>query len=108
MEMPGFLSVYREIHNSDPSGIEWDAINLLSELFGPNFVWGPPGMDQRAIEPLRKAFYAAASSPDFIAKQDKVFGFRYEPIAIDDAQRIVARMSQVDPKLIAFFKNFMK
>ncbi|MGD9714751.1 MAG: hypothetical protein AB7V46_22225, partial [Thermomicrobiales bacterium] len=107
--MPTLLGTYKALYGKSPSGIEWDALQLMADLYGSvsNFVWGPPGMDTKAVEPLRKAFYAAASDPKFLAEQDRVFGFRYESVPIDEAQNVVAQLSKVDGKLVEYFKQLM-
>jgi hypothetical protein len=109
-DMPSLLTVYKQAFGKMPDGPEWQAIGLLSELYGTvsNFIWGPPGMDEKAVASLRKAFYVAASDPAFLAEMDKVFGFRYQPVPIETARKVIAKIDKVDPKLVAFFKRLMK
>ena len=109
-DIPAFLSVYKQVHGKVPTGAKWDAMELVTELYGSasNFVWGPPGMNELAITVLRKAFYSAAADSQFGADQDKAFGFRYEPVEIAKSQKIVDRLSTVTPELVAFFKEFMR
>jgi tripartite-type tricarboxylate transporter receptor subunit TctC len=109
-DMPSLLTVYKEAFGKMPSGIEWQAVELLSDLHGTvaNFIWGPPGMDEKAVAALRKAFYATTSDPAFLAELDKVFGFRYQPVSVETARKVIAKLDNVDPKLVAFFQALMK
>lgn len=108
--MPTFLRIFHDAHGTEPAGIEWQALQLLLDLYGSvgNFIWGPPGMDARAAAALRKAFYAAAADPAFAAEQDKTFGFRYGVVPIDEAQKVVERLNNVAPDVAAFFQAFMR
>lgn len=109
-EIPAFLEVYREMHGGKPSGIEWDALELITDLYGnaSNFVWGPPGMNPAALPPLQKAFAATMVDPEFIAEQEKTFGHKHENVTSDEAQRIMARFNNVEPRLVEFFQKFMQ
>lgn len=104
-EMTSFLDLYRQIHGSGPSGFEWEAFELLNDLYGnaSNFVWGPPGMEPAALPPLQKAFAATLLDPEFIAEQKKMFGLVYENVPAEEAEKIVARIGNVDPKMIEYF-----
>jgi tripartite-type tricarboxylate transporter receptor subunit TctC len=107
--MPTLLGTYREVYGKMPAGTEADALAMVADLYGSvaNVVWGPPGMAPEAVAPLRQAFYAAASDPSFQAEQDRTFGFRYEPVPVAEAEQVVAGLSKVDPKLVAYFKQLM-
>jgi hypothetical protein len=109
-EIPPFLDVYREVHGGKPSGIEWDALELMTDLYGngSNFVWGPPGMIPAALAPLQKAFAATMVDPELIAEQEKTFGHKYENVTAAEAQRVMARFSSVEPRLVEFFHKFMQ
>jgi len=109
-DMKPFLEVYRRARGGEPSGIEWDALETLSTFYGvtQQFVWGPPGMDPRALAELREAFYKTVADPESIAEQEKIFGFRYEAVDIKEAESVVAKLKSVDPKLVAFFKKYME
>lgn len=106
--MPAFQDVYREV-GGKPEGLEWEALELLADLYGSvsNFVWGPPGMNPAAIEPLRKAFAKAMVDEEFIAEQMKLYGFTHENVGEAETKRIVGLIPNVKPELIAFFKKFM-
>lgn len=109
-EIPPFLDVYREVHGGRPSGTEWDALELITDLYGnaSNFVWGPPGMDPAALPPLRKAFAAAMVDPEFLAEQEKTTGHRHEHVSAAEIQQIMARFGNVEPRLVEFFQKFMR
>lgn len=109
-EIPPFLDVYRAIHGGKPSGIEWDALELITDLYGnaSNFVWGPPGMDPAALSPLQRAFAATMVDPEFIADQEKSSGHRHDNVSAAEIQRIMARFGSVEPRLVEFFQKFMR
>ena len=106
--MPAFQDVYREV-GGKPEGLEWEALELLADLYGSvsNFVWGPPGMNPAALEPLRKAFAKAMVDEEFIGEQMKLYGFTHENVDAAETKRIVGLIPNVKPELVAFFKKFM-
>ena len=109
-EMTSFLDLYRQLHGGSPSGFDWEAFELLNDLYGnaSNFVWGPPGMDLAALPALQKAFAATLLDPEFIAEQKKMFGLVYENVTSEDAQKIVSRIRNVDPKMVEYFLKLMQ
>ena len=109
-DMQPFAEVYRRARGGSPAGLEWEALLALSTFYGTatNFLWGPPGMDPRALAPLAKAFAAAVVDPVSAAEQEKAFGFAYDLIALDAAAQAVASLDKVDPRLVAFFKAYVK
>lgn len=109
-EMTSFLDLYRQIHGTGPSGFEWEAFELLNDLYGnaSNFVWGPPGMEPAALPPLQKAFAATLLDPEFIAEQKRMFGLVYENVTSEEAKAIIARIGSVDPKMVEFFVKLMQ
>lgn len=108
-DMPAFQDVYTEVHGSDRSSIEWKALELLSDLYGAsNFVLGPQGMDPAATAALREAMAKTMTDADFLAEQNKVFGFPHEYVALDEVQNIVAKIGTVRPELVEFFQKLMK
>lgn len=109
-DMPAFLDVYRQLRGDPRGGIEWEALELLTDFYGSasNFVWGPEGMDPAAIEPLRKAFALTMADPEFIAEQNQVFGFPHENLPLAEASKIIARLGHVSPALVEFFNKLMK
>lgn len=108
--MPAFLDVYRKIYGSNPSGIEAEALDLLTSLYGraSNVVWGPPGMDPKAAEALRKAFVATFADPAFVAEQEKIFGFEYKDVDPDEVTKITTQLRAAKPELVAYFKKLMQ
>lgn len=109
-DLPDFIEVLQKVKPGKPSGIEWEAFELLSSLYGTisNVIWGPPGMNATAESEMRKAFLAAASDPESVEEQKKVFGFNYAPVAAADTRGIIELVETVDPKLKAFYKDFIK
>ncbi len=109
-DLPNFLDVLQRVKPGKPTGPEWEAFELLSSLYGTisNVIWGPPGMDATAAAEMRKAFLAAATDPESIDEQKKVFGFNYAPVSDADTQGIIYQVENVDPKMKTFFKEFIK
>ena len=108
-DMPSFQSVYRDVIGPNQTGIDWEALELLTDLYGSasNFVWGPPNMDPRAIEPLRAAVAKTMADPEFIAEQNALFGFPHEYLTPSEAQKIISRINTVSPQLIEYFSKLM-
>lgn len=109
-DMPSFTDVLQRVKPGKPSGIEWEAFELLSALYGTvsNMVWGPPEMNPAAVSEIRRAFVAAANDPESIAEQRKVFGFQYAPVGLEDTRKIIELVENVDPGMRAFYKEFIK
>lgn len=107
-DMPAFQDVFRQVGGT-PSGIEWEALELLTDLYGAvsNFVWGPPGMDASALAALRKAFHATMIDEEFVAEQKKLYSFAHEDVDAAEARRIISLIPNAKPELAAFFKKFM-
>lgn len=107
--LPTFLSAYRAAYGGDPSGPDWDALRFASEVYGVagNFIWGPPGMHEKAAEILRQAFAKAFVDPGFLAEQDKTFRFRHPPVPIEEARKVVAKLAAVDESMTRFFQTLM-
>ena len=108
-DMPAFQDVYRDLIGPERTGIDWEALELLTDLYGSasNFVWGPPNMEQAAIEPLRKAIASTMVDPEFIAEQNSLFGFPHEYLTPSEAQKIIARINTVSPQLVEYFSKMM-
>lgn len=109
-DMRPFPEVYERALGKAPSGIAWDAMQAVTTFYGTatNLLWGPPGMDQRAVAVMAKAFAAAVVDPEAIAEQEKAFGFAYEPVPMDAVAKMLASLGSMDPRLVAFFKDYMK
>ena len=106
--MPAFQDVFREI-GGKATGLEWEALELLADLYGSvsNFVWAPPGVEPASLAPLRKAVLAAMSDEEFIAEQNKLYGFTHQYVNAEETKRIVSLIPNVKPELVTFFKTFM-
>ncbi len=109
-EMKTFLEVYREIKGKDPSGPYWDALKLVLELRGvvTNVFVGPPGMNTEAVAALQAGFDKMITDPANIAQQKKSIGFAYEKVSNETARRFIADLNKVDPKVVAFWKDYIK
>ena len=108
-DMPAFQDVYRDLIGPERTGIDWEALELLTDLYGSasNFVWGPQSMEPAAIEPLRKAIASTMVDAEFIAEQNTLFGFPHEYLKPNEAQKIIARINSVSPQLVDYFSKMM-
>ena len=110
LKTPSFVSAYRDAFNKEPDGPEWELLKLVSDLYSnvTHFIWAPPGVDPSIADQLRKAFDATASDPALQMEQESIFGLRYEPVPIKEAQRIVNGLDHVDPQIVGYLGNYMK
>lgn len=109
-DMPAYHDVYRAVRGEKYESLEWKALELLTDLYGsgPNFVWGPPGMDPRATAALRKAFDVTVVDKAYLAEQMKVFQFEYEKVPPGDVEKIIAGFRNIDPEVVRYFAQRVK
>ncbi len=109
-EIPSFVEVLRRVKPGQQSGIEWEAFELLSTLYGTvsNMIWGPPDMNPEAADEMRQAFLAATTDAESIAEQHKLFGFNYAPVADAETRKTIDVLENVEPKLKDFYREFVK
>ncbi len=109
-EMKTFLEVYREVKGKDPSGPYWDALKLVLDLRGvmTNVFVGPPGMNKEAVAALQAGFGKMITDPANIAQQNKSIGFAYGGVSNATARNFIANLDKVDPKVVAFWKGYIK
>ncbi len=101
-EMPGFPTLYREIHGKAPSGPTWDALNwLVQQVSDVMFVGlAPPGSPALALEALRKAFPAAVNDPEFVAHAVKTNGLPFTFVPVEKGKAVFAALAGVSPAVL--------
>jgi tripartite-type tricarboxylate transporter receptor subunit TctC len=109
-EMKSFLEIYKEIKGTEPSGPFWDALKLVLDLRGimTNLFVGPPGMNKEALAALRVGFREMVKDGANIAQQKKSIGFACKEVPQNTATKFIANLDQTDPKLIEFWKNYIR
>ncbi len=109
-DMPAFQDVYKQVRGGKYDTLEWKALELISDLYGsgPNYLWGPPGMDKRATQILRKAFDQTLADKAYHSEQMKLFQFVYEQVPNSDIEKVIAGFDKIDPKVVAYFARILK
>lgn len=102
-----FQDVYREVHGKAPSGQLWEAYDFATEMLSTAtwIVAGPPNMNERAANALRKGFAKVTQSAEFQADAVKVVGNELSYVGNDQASKALARLRTVDPKMVKFWKD---
>lgn len=110
-ELPHFLEVYKEVNNGKmPSGPHWDFMKLFIDLYDlmSHAAFGPPNMNKAATASLAKGFEATLRGDAFVNELLKKTGGRLAPRSKQRALSVFDQLSEVDPKLVAFTKKFLK
>ena len=108
-EMPTIIEVYREAFGKDPSGPYWDALNLAMgfRATASNGILAPPNTNKEATAALRKGLAGMIADPATTASLKKVTGWVMQAVPLKTALNVYSTLDQVDPKLVAFWKNYI-
>jgi tripartite-type tricarboxylate transporter receptor subunit TctC len=110
-DIPTYLDLYKMKNGKDamPSGQKWEAIKLLNTLYTNllRTVFMPPGSPQAAADALAKGFEGVANDADFLAEYKKVIKAPPNMITGAAGRAVIANVSSVDPKMVAFFKQYI-
>ena len=110
-DIPTYLDLYKMKNGKDamPSGIKWEAMKLLNTLYTNllRTVFMPPGSPQEAANALAKGFDGIVGDAEFLAEYKKVIKAPPNMITGDAGRAVIANLSSVDPKLVAFFKQYI-
>ena len=110
-DIPTYLDLYKMKNGKDamPSGIKWEAMKLLNTLYTNllRTVFMPPGSPPEAAAALAKGFTEVAGDAEFLAEYKKVIKAPPNMITGDAGRQVIANLSAVDPKLLAFFKQYI-
>ncbi len=109
-ELPHFLEVYKEVNNGKmPSGPHWDFMKLFIDFYDimSHGAFGPPNMNKTATADLTRGFEATLRDDAFVKELLKSTGGRLAPRSRKSAMSVFRKLSQVDPKLVAFTKKFL-
>ncbi len=107
--IPTYLDVYRKLKGKTPSGVQYDAFQLINNLsvsmLRGSFV--PAGTPDEAVKALRAAWAAVATDKDFAADYTKVIKAPPNIILAEAAQAHVDAAGKVSPEIVAFFKDLI-
>ncbi len=106
-EVPTIVEVYKEAFGKEPSGIEWDAFDLVIKINSvfTGFFAGPPNMDKRALEALRKGWSGMLQDPEFQADTQKRFGYVIKEVPLASASKVIDTLGHLKPELVAHLKK---
>lgn len=108
-EFMSFSEFYRKVHGKSPSGLKWDALNFMRDLYGTvsDMYIGPPKMNKDAAAAVSKGLYAMLNDPAAIAEQKKIIGYSMRPIPVSTAHKVIASMNNADPKMVKFWEDYL-
>ena len=91
-----------------PSGMKWEAMKLLNTLYTNllRTIFMPPGSPQEAADALAQGFDGVVDDPEFLAEYKKVIKASPNMITGDAGRAVIANLD-VDPELVAFFKQYI-
>jgi tripartite-type tricarboxylate transporter receptor subunit TctC len=103
-----FADVYREAHGRDPSGSNWEALVLLSNLSTVllRAVVMPPGSPKSAVEEMRAAFAAVAQDKEFRNDYRRIISQEVEIISVEDGEAALASVPKIKPSMIELLTKF--
>ncbi len=106
--IPMFRDVYKKVHGKAPSGIKWDALELMINLRGAvnNVFFGPPGMNPQAVKEFRAGFRRAIRDPELVPAAVKIQGSPFKPVSIERAVRTFANLGKLDKRVIGFLRDY--
>ena len=110
-EMPSFVEVLQRVNPRQPSGIEWEAFELLSTLYGnlSNVIWGPPEMIPGSGSKIcARHFLLLRQTRNPLPNRISFLDFNYAPVADVDTRLTLEVLEKVEPKLKEFYKDFVK
>ena len=107
--IPTYLDVYEKLKGKKPSGVQYDAFQLINNLsvsmLRGSFV--PAGTPDEAVDALRAAWKALAKDKEFASDYTKVIKAPPNIILAAAAQAHVNAAGKVSPEIVAFFKNLI-
>jgi len=109
-DIPTIGELYKSVHGKDPSGVQWDAIKQLIKVDQTmqHVFLGPPGMDPKAADAIRKAIVPAFTSAAYLAEAKKVLSYAPEPVDYKRAEKILASASATSKVVATFLEGFVK
>ena len=109
-EMPTCARLAEKLTGKLPSGIGWDAFNMLWSLSSNmlRFVSLPPGSPKAAVAALREAVAATAKDPAFLAEGRKLMKFQPTFTIGDEGERLLASMLKPQPRIINFLRDYIE
>jgi len=107
--IPSLVEVYEKVHGKRPSGPKWEMFKWFAQLYLVDFVlWASKGLPREALADLRTGYARALADKEFLEKF--VRAFSYQPIVRSgaDGERLLKRLSNLDPAMIAAFKSYVE
>ena len=101
-DVPAFPDLYKEIRGEMPSGVNWDALNWLTQQIGELTYVGfaPRGTPAAAVAALRKGVDAACHDPQFVSESMLRNKVAYSCIGIDHGEDVLRSLANVSPEVI--------
>jgi tripartite-type tricarboxylate transporter receptor subunit TctC len=106
-EAQSITEVYRDAYGKEPSGIEWDTLDLAVKLYASiaQLVAAPPKTPAAVVDELSQGFYATMDDKNFQAEFTKRFGYTALPTKRDDARKTMDALKDIEPRLVQHFKK---
>ena len=108
-EIPTFLDVHRRMMGDEPSGLRYEALQLVNDLsvglLRGSFV--PRGTPEEAVEALRLGWERLGTDDEFIAEYTRVASVPPTLLMAAEAQELVGSLSDADPEIVDFIKAFI-
>lgn len=110
-DLPTWMDLYhlKYGNGAKPNGIKWDALQIINQIETNllRTILMPPGSPKEAANELAEAFAAVAKDHEFVADYRKVIKADPHLVIGEAPEKIIGSLGSVDPKLVAFFKDYI-
>ena len=105
-DIPTFEEYYAKHKGGKPSGMQYDALRQIVDSFMAMFrtAFAAPGAPKESVAALRDAFKSLWKDSKFLSDYEKRVKNRPSLIVGDAGEKRIAALSNIDPKMAAFFK----
>lgn len=105
--VPMFADVYKQAHGNPPSGPQWDALVLVSNLSTTMLraVLMPRGTPTQAVAEMRKAFVDVSNDPAFKAEYKRIIKIEAEMVSAEQGEELFASMTKVKSETTEVLKK---
>lgn len=106
--IPTFQEYYAKVKGGKPSGIKWEVLKAVNNLstYMLRGSFAPKGTPAAALADLRAAWEKLPGDQAFVAEYTKAFKAPPKIIQAAGAREHIAAIGKLDPKVIAFLKDF--
>ena len=104
-DIPTFEEYYAKHKGGKPSGMKYAALRQIVDSFMAMFrtSFAAPGAPKESVEALRSAFRSLWKDDKFLSDYEKRVKNRPSLIVGDEGEKRIAALSNIDPKMAAFF-----